>query len=80
MLLALVENLFGMQCQPTLKGRKVMCMSGYGKEAYNLYRKFSTKVVAHTIQSYSKFSIPYPYPVAQSIEASKRHGISYDMF
>ena len=60
-----------------IEGRKVMCMSGYGKEAYNLYRKFSTKVVAHTIQSYSKFSIPYPYPVAQSIEAS--NGMEYPM-
>ncbi|MCX8480791.1 MAG: M1 family aminopeptidase, partial [Sediminibacterium sp.] len=60
-----------------IEGRKVMCMSGYGKEAYNLYRKFSTKMVAHTIQSYSKFSIPYPYPVAQSIEAS--NGMEYPM-
>jgi hypothetical protein len=52
-------------------------MSGYPKEAYGLYRKFSTKVVAHTIKSYSKFSIPYPYPVAQSIEAA--NGMEYPM-
>lgn len=60
-----------------IEGRKVMCMSAYGKEAYNLYRKFSTKVVAHTIRTYSKFSIPFPYPVAQSIEAS--NGMEYPM-
>ncbi|MDP1764880.1 MAG: M1 family metallopeptidase [Sediminibacterium sp.] len=60
-----------------VEGRKVMCMSGYAKEAYGLYRKFSTKVVAHTIKSYSKFSIPYPYPVAQSIESS--NGMEYPM-
>ncbi len=60
-----------------IEGKKVMCMSGYPKEAYGLYRKFSTKAVAHTIKVYSKFSIPYPYPVAQSIEAS--NGMEYPM-
>ena len=60
-----------------VEGKKIMCMSGYAKEAYGLYRKFSTKVVAHTIKSYSKFSIPYPYPVAQSIEAA--NGMEYPM-
>jgi hypothetical protein len=63
---------------PTMvEGKKVMCMSGYGKEAYALYRKFSTKAVAHTIKSYSKFTIPYPYPVAQSLEAA--NGMEYPM-
>lgn len=60
-----------------IEGRKVMCMSGYAKEAYGLYRKFSSKAVEHTIQTYSKFTIPYPYPVAQSIEAS--NGMEYPM-
>lgn len=63
---------------PTVvEGKKVMCMSFYPKEAYSLYRKYSTKAVAHTIKIYSKFSIPYPYPVAQSIEAS--NGMEYPM-
>lgn len=61
------------QCE----GKRVMCMSFYGKEAYGLYRKYSTKVVAHTIKTYSKYSIPYPYPVAQSIEAA--NGMEYPM-
>jgi hypothetical protein len=63
---------------PTVvEGKKVMCMSFYPKEAYNLYRTYSTKAVAHTIKTYSKFTIPYPYPVAQSIEAS--NGMEYPM-
>ena len=60
-----------------VEGKKVMCMSAYPKEAYGLWRKYSTKLVAHTIKTYSKFSIPYPYPVAQSIEAS--NGMEYPM-
>jgi len=55
----------------------VMCMSFYGKEAYHLYSKFSTRAVAHTIKTYSDFTIPYPYPVAQSIEAA--NGMEYPM-
>jgi hypothetical protein len=59
------------------EGKRVMCMSFYPKEAYNLYRKYSTKVVAHTIKTYSKYTIPYPYPVAQSVEAA--NGMEYPM-
>jgi hypothetical protein len=69
---------FVWDAMPTMvEGKKVMCMSGYGKEAYALYRKYSTKAVAHTIKSYSKFTIPYPYPVAQSLEAA--NGMEYPM-
>lgn len=60
-----------------IEGRKVMCMSYYPKESYGLYRKYSTKVVAHTIKTYSKYTIPYPYPVAISVEAS--NGMEYPM-
>lgn len=58
-------------------GQKVMCMSQYPKESYHLYRKFSTRAVAHTIKTYSDFTVPYPYPVAQSVEASS--GMEYPM-
>ena len=69
---------FVMDAMPvTVEGKKIMCMSFYGKEAYGLYRPFSTKAVAHTIKTYSKFTIPYPYPVAQSVEAS--NGMEYPM-
>jgi hypothetical protein len=60
-----------------VSGKKIMCMSMYGKEAYGLYRPFSSKAVAHTIKTYSNFTIPYPYPVAQSIEAA--NGMEYPM-
>lgn len=58
-------------------GKKVMCMSFYPKESYDLYRRYSTKVVAHTIRVYSKHTIPYQYPVAISVEAS--NGMEYPM-
>lgn len=58
-------------------GKKTMCMSLYPKEAYGLWRRYSTKVVAHTIRTYSKFTIPYPYPTAISIEA--QNGMEYPM-
>ena len=61
----------------TVSGKKVMCMSFYGKEAYGLYNRYSTKAVAHTVKTYSTFTIPYPYPVAQSVEAS--NGMEYPM-
>jgi hypothetical protein len=60
-----------------IENKKTMCMSFYGKEAHGLYRKYSTKAVAHTIKTYSKYTIPYPYPVAQSIEAA--NGMEYPM-
>ena len=60
-----------------VEGKKILCMSYYGKEAYPLYHKFSTKAVAHTIRTYSKFTIPFPYPVAQSVEAA--NGMEYPM-
>ncbi|HXB09953.1 MAG TPA: M1 family metallopeptidase [Puia sp.] len=69
---------FVMDAMPAyVEGKKVMCMSYYGKEAYNLYRRFSTKAVAHTIKTYSHFTIPFPYPVAQSVEAA--NGMEYPM-
>ena len=60
-----------------IAGKKIMCMSGYLKESYGLYRRYSSKVVEHTIKTYSDFTIPYPYPVAQSIEAAS--GMEYPM-
>jgi hypothetical protein len=60
-----------------IEGKSIQCMSFYGKEAYGLYRKFSTKAIAHTIKTYSDFTIPYTYPVAQSVEAA--NGMEYPM-
>ncbi|MGZ4033603.1 MAG: M1 family metallopeptidase [Bacteroidia bacterium] len=58
-------------------GKTVMCMSYYPKESYALYSKYSTKVVAHTIRTYSKYTIDYPYPSAISVEAA--NGMEYPM-
>lgn len=60
-----------------IEGKKVMAMSYYPKEAYNLYRRYSTKATAHTLKVYSKHTIPYPYPVAISVEAA--NGMEYPM-
>ena len=61
----------------TEEGKKVMCMSYYPKEAYPIYSKYSTKAVEHTLDIYSKYSIPYPYPIAISVEAA--NGMEYPM-
>lgn len=60
-----------------VEGKDILCMSFYGKEAYNLYSKFSTRAIAHTVKTYSDFTIPYTYPVAQSVEAA--NGMEYPM-
>ncbi|MEY3368929.1 MAG: hypothetical protein RI973_2084 [Bacteroidota bacterium] len=59
------------------EGRKVMCMSYYPRESYPIYNRYSTKAVAHTLNTYSKYSIPYPYPTAISVEA--QNGMEYPM-
>lgn len=59
-------------------GKTVMAMSYYPKEANPLYEEYSTKVVAHTLKTYSKYTaVPYPYPVAISVEAA--NGMEYPM-
>ncbi len=60
-----------------VEGKKVMAMSYYGPEAYPLYNKYSTKVIAQTLKTYSKHSVAYPYPVAISVEAA--NGMEYPM-
>lgn len=60
-----------------IEGKKVMAMSYYPKESYALYNRYSTKVVAHTLKIYSQHTLPYPYPVAISVEASG--GMEYPM-
>ncbi|HEY3386444.1 MAG TPA: M1 family metallopeptidase [Saprospiraceae bacterium] len=58
-------------------GKRAMCMSYYAKEAYPIYSRYSTKAVNHTLSVYSKYSIPYPYPSAISVEAA--NGMEYPM-
>ena len=58
--------------------RTVMAMSYYPKEGNPLWEQYSTKVVAHTIRSFSEFTFNYPYPVAISVH-SKWIGMEYPM-
>ena len=60
-----------------LGGKNVMAMSYYGKEGNPLWEQYSTKVVAHTLKSYSEKTFDYPYPVAISVEGS--NGMEYPM-
>ncbi len=58
-------------------GRTVMAQSMWVKEGDCLWRKYSTKAVAHTIKWYSHYTFDYPYPVAWSIDGSM--GMEYPM-
>lgn len=59
-------------------GKTVMAMSLYPKEGNPLWGQYSTEVVAHTLETYSKYTIDYPYPVAYSIHTD-RIGMEYPM-
>jgi hypothetical protein len=55
-----------------------LAMSYYPKEGNPLWGQFSTRVVAHTLRSYSKHTIDYPYSVAISVH-TKWMGMEYPM-
>lgn len=59
-------------------GKNILCMSYYPKEGNPLWERYSTKLVAHTIKTYSKFTVDYSYPVAISVH-SKSIGMEYPM-
>ena len=59
-------------------GKSILAMSYYPKEGNPLWEQYSTKLVAHTLQVYSKHTIDYPYPVAISVH-SKQIGMEYPM-
>mgnify|MGYP001595837763 CR=1 FL=1 len=58
--------------------RTVMAMSLYPKEGNPLWEKYSTKAVVLTLETYSKYTFDYPYPVAYSVHA-KSIGMEYPM-
>lgn len=60
-------------------GRKIWSMSVYPKEGNPLWGQYSTKVVEHTLKTYGKATIEYPYPVAISCHATPRGGMEYPM-
>ena len=59
-----------------INGKNVMAVSYYPKEGNPLWEKYSTRVVAQTIKTYSKFTIDYPYSKAISVHAN-RIGMEY---
>jgi len=56
----------------------VMAMSFYPKEGGDLWKKYSTEAVIHTMEVYSKYSFDYPYPTAQSVNGPVG-GMEYPM-
>ncbi|MCH2234356.1 MAG: M1 family metallopeptidase [Crocinitomicaceae bacterium] len=58
--------------------KDVMAMSYYPKEGNPLWERYSTRVVAHTLKTYSKYTFDYPYPVAISVHAASI-GMEYPM-
>lgn len=58
--------------------RTVMAMSFYPKEGNPLWEEESTKAVVNTLKTYSKYTIDYPYPIAQSIHTASI-GMEYPM-
>ena len=59
-------------------GRTIMAMSYYPKEGMPLWDKYSTRAVVQTLETYSKHTFDYPYPVAISTHAAYT-GMEYPM-
>ncbi|MGB0428018.1 MAG: M1 family metallopeptidase, partial [Flavobacteriales bacterium] len=56
----------------------VMAMSYYPKEGNPLWEKFSTQAVAQTLETFTRHTFDYPYPVAISVNAAQI-GMEYPM-
>jgi hypothetical protein len=59
-------------------GRRVLAMSFFPNEGDPLWSQYSTQAVAHTIQTYSRYTFDYPYPVAISVNGPVG-GMEYPM-
>jgi Peptidase family M1 domain len=66
------------QNDPQATQKNVLAMSFFPKEGDPLWSAYSTKSIAHTINVYSRFSVPYPYPTAQSVNGPVG-GMEYPM-
>jgi len=55
-----------------------MAISLYPKEGNPLWEQYSTRMVAHTLKSYSSYTFDFPYPKAVSINA-RDQGMEYPM-
>ncbi len=63
---------------PAVEGKRVWAMSLYPKEANPLWGQYSTRLVAHTLRSYSRRTFGYPYPVVYSVHGPVG-GMEYPM-
>ncbi len=61
------------------KYNEVLAMSFFPNEADPIWSQYSTEAVIHTMDVYSRFSFPYPYPTAQSVNTWERGGMEYPM-
>ncbi|PWG04481.1 M1 family metallopeptidase [Polaribacter aquimarinus] len=61
-----------------INGKTVMAVSMYPKEGNPLWEEHSTRVVANTLEEYSKLTFDYPYSKAISVHA-KNQGMEYPM-
>ncbi len=61
-----------------INNKTVMAVSLYPKEGNPLWEEHSTRVIANTLEEYSKLTFDYPYPKAISVHA-KRQGMEYPM-
>ena len=64
--------------QPGAENETVLAMSFWPKEGGDLWKKYSTAAVVHTLKVYSRFSFDYPYPTAQSVNGPVG-GMEYPM-
>ncbi len=65
--------------QPGAEQEQVMAMSFYPREGGTLWSDYSTEVVIHALEVYSRFTFPYPYPTAQSVSTGFLGGMEYPM-
>ena len=61
-----------------INGKAIMAVSLYPKEGNPLWEEHSTRVVANTLEEYSKLTFDYPYSKAISVHA-KNQGMEYPM-
>jgi len=61
-----------------VEGNRVMAMSFYPKEGEPLWSKYSTHSIIHTLNVYSRYTFPYPYPIALSVNGPVG-GMEYPM-
>lgn len=63
---------------PGTEGERTLAMSFFPNEGEPLWSRYSTQAVAHAVEVYSERTVPYPYPVAISVNGPVG-GMEYPM-